>query len=45
MVLEKLRNEANVQDIDEFIDIFNTQEEVNQNMFENTIELNEHVLF
>lgn len=45
MVLEKLRNEANVQNVDEFIEIFNTQEEVNQKIFENTIELNDHVFF
>jgi hypothetical protein len=43
MVLEKLRNEANVQDVDEFIEIFNTQEEVNENLFKRTIEFNEKV--
>ena len=41
IVLETLKTEANVSNIDEFISIYNTQEQINEEMFQKSSELNE----
>lgn len=41
MVLETLKTEANVKDIDEFVGIFESQEQINNELFARSNELNE----
>lgn len=43
LIFEKLKLEANVKDIDEFIELFNGQEEANKELFEQADELSDEV--
>lgn len=43
LIFEKLKLETNVKDVDEFIDLFNGQEEVNKEMYEEANLLSDEV--
>lgn len=44
LIFEKLKLEANVKDIEEFIDLFNSQDESNKDLFEQADELSDEVM-
>lgn len=44
LVLETLKSEANVKSIDEFVEVFHSQEQINSEMFARSNALNEEVL-
>ena len=43
LIFEKLKLEANVKDVEEFMELFNSQDQANKDLFEQADELSDEV--